>query len=139
MNHCIKCFTSFPFSFDHFLKSLSITASCKGDIFLCCFLYLAVIVVLRVLRNTKFNYLDNRSSLTSGIIRPCVRLAAGNNCSCSIKLRFVLGVCCTLPGPRGSVATGIPVTGSVQKSNKKRTLSKHIRSKSLFYLWKKYE
>lgn len=57
-------------------------------------------------------YLDNLSKVTSGMIKSVVRLAAGNNCSCNIKLWFVLIWCGTLPGPKGSETIGIPVVGS---------------------------
>lgn len=49
------------------------------------------------------------------MIKSVVRLAAGNNCSCNIKLWFVLIWCGTLPGPKGSETIGIPVVGSIYK------------------------
>lgn len=41
-----------------------------------------------------------------------MRLAAGKNCSCSIRLWFVLGRSANLLGPSGSDTIGTPVVGS---------------------------
>lgn len=49
-------------------------------------------------------------------MKPVIRLAAGNSCAWSIRLWFVLICVGTLPGPKGSVTTGIPVIGSGRRS-----------------------